>query len=355
MRASGETKYHHNAASLQIYHSVSYRVLSGARKRLQTDFSSLTLSFNDADEASAFLSTSYAPVKLEPSSRGSFDLTVSATLLAGLQIYRSDTRDGVHFASTGFFDGFTVSSMRRGSTRVTVGAGDRKIGRDQGLIVDAETVSQLSISRQAEFCSVAISADEIQAHLRDRLAEDVDSRIRFDLATPSPQFFSACRVLCDVIHTGLRPEGPLTTNAIALSRLQERLVNLVLLSSAHNYSERLGRDSGFPPNVLANAVDYMHANAHLPINPTDVAKAIGIGLRSLQLSFQRSLETTPYHYLRHVRLSRARDDLMDGSGQPVAVVAHRWGFPWSGEFARLYLQTFGERPLETSRRYRRSG
>ncbi len=43
---------------------------------------------------------------------------------------------------------------------------------------------------------------------------------------------------------------------------------------------------------------------------------------------------------------------MIGTRLPISGVARKWGFAWSGEFARLYLQTFGEKPFDTVRRYR---
>jgi len=313
---------------------------------------SVSFTFRDADEASTFLSTSYAPVKLEPLARSSFDLTVSATLLNGIQIYRSDTNNGVHFSSTGYFDGFTFSSMILGATRVTAGHHDHEIARGRGLAIDAETVTQLSISQQSDFNSVAISTEDIQAHLRDRISDDATARIRFDKGGPGESFFSHCRLICDVIHTGCRPGGALTASPIALSRLEERLVDLVLYGVAHNYSHHLELDMDLPTTIVLKAADYMHAHAHLPITTAHIAKALGVGLRSLQLSFQRSLETTPHQYLRLVRLRRARRDLMSGTGLPISGVARKWGFPWSGEFARLYLQTFGEKPFDTVRRYR---
>ncbi len=92
------------------------------------------------------------------------------------------------------------------------------------------------------------------------------------------------------------------TSPIALSRLEERLVELVLNGVSHNYSSKLLLDMDLSPKIVLAAADYMHAHAHLPITTAHIAKDLGVGLRSLQLAFQRSLETTPHQYLRLVRL-----------------------------------------------------
>lgn len=56
------------------------------------------------------------------------------------------------------------------------------------------------------------------------------------------------------------------------------------------------------------------------------------------------------HYLRDLRLQRVRDELLSGSGSPVASVALRWGFEHMGRFATQYRQAFGETPSQTLRR-----
>ncbi|WP_245267858.1 hypothetical protein [Rhizobium sp. 2MFCol3.1] len=201
---------------------------------------SVSFTFGDADEASKFLSTSYAPVSLQPHARSSFDFTVSATLSNGIKICRSDSNNGVHFSSTGYFDGFTFSSMMVGASRVIAVHHELEVARGHGLAIDAETVTQLSISKQSDFSSVAIFTQDIQAHLRDKISDDTTARIRLFNGAPGANFFSRCRLICDAIHTGCRPGGTLMTSPIALSRLEERLVELVLHGVPHSYSSKLG-------------------------------------------------------------------------------------------------------------------
>ncbi|GAA4266591.1 AraC family transcriptional regulator [Frondihabitans peucedani] len=99
---------------------------------------------------------------------------------------------------------------------------------------------------------------------------------------------------------------------------------------------------------LRTAVEYIHANAHLPITTTSVAAAAGISLRALQEGFVRHLEMTPNAFLRGVRLDRARDDLAAAGPGQVAVIAHRWGFGNLGRFSHAYSQRFGALPSTQS-------
>jgi len=97
------------------------------------------------------------------------------------------------------------------------------------------------------------------------------------------------------------------------------------------------------------AVEYLVANAHLPIRTEDVAAAAGMSLRSLQSAFRREFDVTPADYLRAVRLDRVRDDLRDADPGRTTVgdVARRWGFGHLGRFAAGYSRRFGEYPSAT--------
>jgi len=100
------------------------------------------------------------------------------------------------------------------------------------------------------------------------------------------------------------------------------------------------------------AVDFVHAHAHLPITSTDMAEAAHLSLRGLQEAFRRDLDTTPSAYLRSVRLERVRQELLvgDPASTSVADVARRWAFGHLGRFAASYTNRFGELPSVTLRR-----
>lgn len=100
---------------------------------------------------------------------------------------------------------------------------------------------------------------------------------------------------------------------------------------------------------LREAVEHMHAHAHLPLDTTTVARQVDLTVRGLQQAFTRHLGVTPTEYLRGIRLDRARLDLAaaDPSSTTVADVARRWGFAHLGRFAASYAERHGEYPSET--------
>ncbi|KQM16633.1 hypothetical protein ASF83_12665 [Plantibacter sp. Leaf171] len=97
------------------------------------------------------------------------------------------------------------------------------------------------------------------------------------------------------------------------------------------------------------AVEYMIANAHLPIRTEDVADAVGMSQRSLQTAFRREHDITAIDYLRRVRLDRVQEELRrsDPGRATVAEIAQRWGFAHLGRFSASYTNRFGEYPSTT--------
>ncbi|WP_375430938.1 helix-turn-helix transcriptional regulator [uncultured Friedmanniella sp.] len=104
--------------------------------------------------------------------------------------------------------------------------------------------------------------------------------------------------------------------------------------------------------VLRQAVLFIEQNAHRPIGIADIAAACHRGPRALQLAFRRGADTTPWAYVRAVRLARARQDLLAGDPRTdtVFAVAHRWGFTNRSRFSAEYRAAYGEAPGATLRR-----
>lgn len=71
-----------------------------------------------------------------------------------------------------------------------------------------------------------------------------------------------------------------------------------------------------------------------------------VGRRTLERAFQRTLDVSPVQYLMLYRLCRAREDLVNNTGN-VSTIAMKHGFCELGRFAQRYKQLFGEFPSET--------
>lgn len=99
------------------------------------------------------------------------------------------------------------------------------------------------------------------------------------------------------------------------------------------------------------ATAFIEEHADEDIAVTDIAAAVHVSIRAVQLAFRRHLGTTPMAYLRRVRLDRARRELLaaDPGRTSVAVVAYRWGFSSPGRFAAYYRKNYGVLPSQTLR------
>lgn len=85
---------------------------------------------------------------------------------------------------------------------------------------------------------------------------------------------------------------------------------------------------------------------------TDIAAAASVTTRSIQLAFQRHLETTPMAYLRRVRLDHAHRQLQaaDPARDTVTAVARQWGFSSASRFAAHYRAAYGVPPSHALQR-----
>ena len=126
----------------------------------------------------------------------------------------------------------------------------------------------------------------------------------------------------------------------------------LLMTSGHQHAEELAAPvPAAGASIVRTARAYIEANAEKPITVTEIARASGVGVRGLQQGFQRSLDISPTHYLRQVRLREVHRELMavDGTAT-IGEVAARWGFLHQGRFAAQYRERYGVRPGETLRR-----
>ncbi|WP_314103092.1 helix-turn-helix domain-containing protein [uncultured Frigoribacterium sp.] len=100
---------------------------------------------------------------------------------------------------------------------------------------------------------------------------------------------------------------------------------------------------------LRQAAEYVHAYADQAITTADIATAAGMHTRTLQLLMSEHLGSSPTNYVRHVRLDRARQDLLSSEPGSVLVsdVARKWGFGNLGRFSASYSARFGEYPRDT--------
>lgn len=84
--------------------------------------------------------------------------------------------------------------------------------------------------------------------------------------------------------------------------------------------------------LIAAALAFIADNSHRPINAKDVAKATGVGVRTLQLKFSKILGRPISDEIQRVRIERAKRELTQ-SDRPIQDIARDTGF---GRAMRMY-------------------
>ncbi|WP_280460000.1 AraC family transcriptional regulator [Nocardia carnea] len=150
-----------------------------------------------------------------------------------------------------------------------------------------------------------------------------------------------------------RVVGTRSLSAGLLWRLSEQAMTSLLVAGQFAEPPSAAPEPAGSRRTIDRAREYLEGAASQSITPSELADAVGVSLRSLELGFRAELGTTPHAYLLETRLRRAHAELVAGSpqhGVTVTSVAKRWGFSNVGRFADKYFALYGRRPSETLRR-----
>jgi AraC-like DNA-binding protein len=159
-------------------------------------------------------------------------------------------------------------------------------------------------------------------------------------------------LLAQTIASGMHGARLLERSPKAMALLTEAALQLIFEHVPHRLSYRLDRELlEVAPRHTHRAIDFMRANMHRPLTVMDIAEAVGVSVRSLQVGFRQFKRTTPAAYLRLIRLQTAHAELSSPENRLlVSEVALKWGFTQMGRFAAQYRAMFGVYPSETARR-----
>ncbi len=100
---------------------------------------------------------------------------------------------------------------------------------------------------------------------------------------------------------------------------------------------------------LIEAVSLMEANIEEPMTLDELAQAVGVSRRQLERLFQKYLQCVPTRYYLELRLSRARQLLLQTS-MSIVDVAFACGFVSAPHFSKCYRDHFGIPPREERNR-----
>jgi AraC-like DNA-binding protein len=307
---------------------------------------------NDADESvealDRFFGGQHSIRKLSPAAnRTSISAgNVANSLLVHFRstheilVWREDTRDSV-----------TIIIPLSGHMYITSGTRDEiTASREFGVVLPMEEATKAVLS-EYDGLGFMIDRRTIQKGLEALVGKA--ATVDFDLVLDPAA--NGGKLICDSIKMAAtqleQAETPLGQQAIA-ARLEEFIVNALLLGQPHNYLDVIaGERRAATPKQVRRAEEYIRAHAGEAITLSQIAEAAACSVRALQLAFRTFRDTTPMALHRRARLDRIRAELSvsDPGATTVTEVAVKYGFYNLGRFARDYRATFGQSPSETLR------
>jgi AraC-like DNA-binding protein len=308
----------------------------------------------DVDVARELLSSVYVPMELTPVGRTLLNIRLNAVQLPELTLGYVGLSGDV-LVRTADVSAFHVNIVVSGHVV------NRWAGRRDEVITRYGSAATFMPGAPAEVvCSantgvlcLKVLPQDIRHELEALLDGPVRSPIVFarylDLTTTtSRSWMELVRIFARECG---RSDGILS-HPLALANLQRMLIQGLLLTQPHTFSDDLSRDQ--PParaGVVRLAIDLLQAYPESAWTTGELARATGVSARALQKAFARAGELPPMTYLRQLRLKRVHDELAYAGPTSVTVtaVASRWGFVHFGRFAHQYCLMFGETPSQTLR------
>ncbi len=236
-----------------------------------------------------------------------------------------------------------------------------RIGTDDGrreAVADPGDILLPGLGRRSTTCGRAYEGLVVMARtsvLEDRLGVELGRAAGhlLDGLGAIAGTSTAAASLADWVHCVVRDID--RGGAIArFDGAREGAAQLLLDSLTAIYVERGELEGSIRPAMpasdrqVARAEAFIRENASRALAVADIAAAVGVSTRSLQLAFKRHRETTPRAHLQACRLDLLHRRLARAApGTRVIDVAQDCGITHLGRCAEAYRRRFGENPSET--------
>lgn len=147
-------------------------------------------------------------------------------------------------------------------------------------------------------------------------------------------------------------EMPVFTDPLVAAQAHVTLLHIILKCVPHNHSAHVAAPQRtIAPYYVRRAEDHIARNIGSEISIETLAAVAGVSVRTIYYGFKQYRSLTPMKYLKQLRLTLARNDLLQAraSGCKVAELAARYGYSSASQFSRDYKEMFGESPVVTLR------
>jgi len=240
---------------------------------------------------------------------------------------------------------YTLQLILSGGMDVVTDVGSRRASAGQACVVSPGERLRLRFASG----TVQVAAKLPRAIVEQgysRLGAEPAGRLVFGLDVPQDALWPGLlRLAVDTVDrfdTAILPPG-------TGHELERILVTALLLGQSHDRVRSMFRGGGVRGYRAAGcAADALAADPAAPMVPEELARLVGVSLRTLQEGFRSRFGTTLTGYQRELRLERAHRMLSAADAtQSVTDIALTCGFLHLGRFAREYRLRYGITPSTT--------
>jgi AraC-like DNA-binding protein len=263
--------------------------------------------------------------------------SVNEIMLAGRLIYHCEPTETVF-----------VAEVMSGQLRLTCGGRDARLMAGQPILGAHPSTAYVFHAKDARIRQLTMNGQLIGRVA----AAERGGPVRFAGFQPPNQALS--RLWRETVSFATRVvKSPAAQEPLVLDTAARTLAAAIMTCFPHTVGEDSNRsdETDALSGRLHRAIAFVQTNIDREIGIVDIARAINVTPRSVQLMFRGYLGTTPTGYLRRLRLEHAHRDLIRGEPGTASVgdIAARWGFGHPGRFAAVYRQAYGKAPSNTLR------
>ena len=308
----------------------------------------------DVDDAERALSATYLPVRLRPESgQAGLETQLNAITIerttVGYLRFGADIR-----ILTGEPTNYHVNVVLAGRSRSRAGGGNEvlTVPGTAAVFTPGRPADVTWTSETAQMCLMFDPADverELTHLLGRELTDPLTLAEKMDLRGPTGRAWMQTLRLID---SAAELDTQLLQYRLTVCRLEQILIDGLLLGNQHNYSAQLTTEPATTgQRATRRAVELLHGRPEHPWTTGELAAAVAVSAQSLQNGFRDLTGTSPMAYLRTVRLERAHHDLTLAHPQQTTVshIARSWGFLHLGRFSSAYRQRYGRPPSQALR------
>lgn len=267
---------------------------------------------------------------------------------------------GVHFGVATILRGTSLkgysSLISTPPTSPSVRVDSRRIGDDTCLMLGSQAPVEIYLPENCSVFILSVLAATLAERTVAHAIEQPPVRRCAEFRALAADHSALLNRYMDLVESLRQADSP----DLVASQVQRRLHELLLLpatASLFTQSTALSSESGAKKirrRAVSCARAYIDAHLREPITLEDLCDTAGVRARTLEYGFREFYDVGPMAYIRSVRLSRVRRDLLNvkSANVSIAKTARRCRFTHMGQFSRDYRILFGESPSTTLARRR---